>query len=366
MTAATAVGTVTLAEAGPWSRYGWLVSVVWLVFLIYPIVALAQSEADPLWVVVGAVATAVFAVGYVVGFVVGMRSGWLCSPRLVWRIFGVLVVCPVLTIPAIGDEVLTFLPFFVAYAGFLLARSLMWVVGAVTVVVGGTVAVFAGGVGQHVAVLIAIALAFVMTATTTTLIEAGIHDQQTELALSASRERETIARDVHDLIGHTLTVVKLKADLAARLVTAEPDRAAAEIEQVSQLAAEAIASVRRTVTGMQATTLADQLAASAAALSDAGVSMTTCGEVAAISPVQSLTAGWILREATTNILRHAGARAVRVEVGPGRVTIEDDGQGVAAPVGNGIRSMTERAAQAGARLDIEPVHPTGTRVSVTW
>lgn len=353
-------------DLGPWQRYGWLFSVGWLVFLVFPIIALLHSPAPQAWIIVGGIAIGAFAAGYAAGFVVGMRAGWMCSPRWVWWTFGLLILCAALTIPAVGTQALTFLPFLVAYEGFLLSRTWMWAVGAGAVALAGGVVVVTGSASEHVSVFFAIVMSFVMTAATTTLIDRSIRDQETELAVAASQQRELIARDVHDVLGHALTVVKLKADLAARLVTSDPERAAAEIDEVSRLAADAISSVRRTVTGMQATTLADQLAASAAALSDAGLTVTTVGDVSAISPAQSLTAGWIVREATTNILRHAAARAVRVEVGPGVVAIQDDGAGVTAPAGNGIRSMTERAAQAGARLDVDPVRPTGTRVSVTW
>jgi two-component system sensor histidine kinase DesK len=90
------------------------------------------------------------------------------------------------------------------------------------------------------------------------------------------------------------------------------------------------------------------------------------GDPGALSPAQGLTASWILREATTNILRHAGASAVTVTVGPGMLAVEDDGRGSGEREGNGVRGMRERAAAAGARFELGRPAGGGTRVEVTW
>lgn len=90
------------------------------------------------------------------------------------------------------------------------------------------------------------------------------------------------------------------------------------------------------------------------------------GEPAALSPVQSLTASWILREATTNILRHAGAKAVTVRIAPGRFAVIDDGQGKSGGEGNGVRGMRERATTSGASFTIAPAPGHGTKVEVIW
>jgi two-component system sensor histidine kinase DesK len=184
--------------------------------------------------------------------------------------------------------------------------------------------------------------------------------------LATSEERESVARDVHDLLGHSLTVVKLKAELAARLVDRDPDRARAELAEIVRLTGEAISGVRGTVTGLRADGLAAQVQASRAALDSAGISAEVAGDAGAISPAQSLPASWILREATTNILRHAHAKHVRIGIEPGTVIVEDDGVGIRAKAGNGLRGMAERAAAADAVLRVERSSAGGTRVSVTW
>ena len=156
---------------------------------------------------------------------------------------------------------------------------------------------------------------------------------------------------------------------ARRLIDADPERAKAELADIEALTAEAIAGVRETVAGVRSATLADQLASSRDVLKDAGVTLRLEGDVAALSPAQSLTASWILREATTNVLRHAHATAVVVRITPGGLSVTDDGAGTVSgsgAEGNGIRGMRERAAMAGAVLSMTAAQPHGTRVAVTW
>ena len=160
----------------------------------------------------------------------------------------------------------------------------------------------------------------------------------------------------------------------------DPERAKAELADIEQLTAEAIAGVRSTVAGARASTLVEQLASSRDSLRAADIELKVAGEPNALSPVQAITASWILREATTNVLRHARARTVWVLMAPGRLVVEDDGDGVGggadlgggAVEGNGIRGMRERAAAAGAAFSLGAAGGTGaradagTRVEVTW
>jgi two-component system sensor histidine kinase DesK len=211
-----------------------------------------------------------------------------------------------------------------------------------------------------------IVMMFAVNSLTVWLISRSITADELRLDLATSEERESIARDVHDLIGHSLTVVKLKAELAMRLIEKDPAAARNELEEIARLTSEAIAGVRGTVTGLRSEGLAAQLRASRAALESAGVTVTVAGDPAALSPAQSLSAAWILREATTNVLRHARATRVRVSFEPGTVTIEDDGVGAKGRTGNGVRGMTERASAAGATLRIGEGSSSGTVVSLTW
>ncbi|MDQ0647468.1 signal transduction histidine kinase [Microbacterium natoriense] len=146
----------------------------------------------------------------------------------------------------------------------------------------------------------------------------------------------------------------------------DPERAKAELADIEALTAEAIAGVRSTVAGARATTLVEQLASSRDALQAGEVALTIEGTPGALSAAQALTAAWILREATTNTLRHASASRVEVQIAPGRFAMIDDGPGPGTREGNGIRGMRERASASGASFVVAPGESGGTRVEVTW
>ena len=123
---------------------------------------------------------------------------------------------------------------------------------------------------------------------------------------------------------------------------------------------------KRQVTGLRAEGLAEQVQSSRAALESTGVTVTVVGDPGALSPAQSLPAAWILREATTNVLRHAGATRVGISFEPGTISVEDNGVGAKGRSGNGVRGMAERASAAGATLRIGEGKNGGTAVSLTW
>lgn len=352
---------------GPWERYGWLMAVIWMVFLWFPAQALMQSEAALAWRTLGWGGISVFAAAYIVGFILGMGSGWRRPSAPVRALFAAAIVAAALTIPAIAWELLGFLPFLMAYAAYGLGTIWHWVtVGlALTLMLVQFAVAFERGVApQWFLAGIVIMMAGVNTINTW-LIDRSVAADELRMELATSEERESIARDVHDLIGHSLTVVRLKAELAARLVERDPDAARAELHEISRLAGDAISGVRGTVTGLRTQGLAEQLRASVAALETAGVEVEVDGEPAALSPAQSLPASWVLREATTNVLRHAKADRVRIGIEPGTIVVEDNGGGVRSQAGNGMRGMSERAA-AGAVLSVGAGDTGGTRVRLAW
>lgn len=353
----------------PWARFGWLMAVVWLVFLIYPVLALLASAAPPAWVVTGWVALIAFIVLYVTGFLHGMRGGGglgRTPSRRQWITFAALIACALVTIPAVGGSALSFLPFIMSFASYGLTRAWHWITTiAALVVAAGCVFLIPDNL-SYLSVLAIVTLLGVVNTVSTWLIVRSAEAEQLGRELATSEGREAVARDVHDLIGHSLTVVGLKAQLARRLMDSDPERAKVELADIERLTAEAIAGVRSTVAGARATTLVEQLASAQDALRAADIEMQLEGDPRSLSPVQALTASWILREATTNTLRHARARTVRVRVAPGLLVVEDDGIGVQAAEGNGIRSMRERAAAAGAGFALGRVGASGTRVEVSW
>ncbi|WP_460797327.1 sensor histidine kinase [Microbacterium sp. GXF0217] len=353
----------------PWERFATFMALVWLVFLIYPVVALVRSDAATGWIIVGWVALVVFIVLYVVGALRGMRSGRRIGAPAgpePWLFYAGLIVCALLSFPAVGGAVLSFLPFIMSFASYGLTVVWHWITIAVALIIAALFVLLSPGGFGYVSLLIIIALLAVVNTVSTTLINRSAQAERLGLELATSEGREAVARDVHDLIGHSLTVVRLKSQLARRLIDSDPERAKAELADIETLTAEAIAGVRATVSGVRPVALADQLAASGDALRSAGVEVVVDGDPAALSPAQALTATWIVREATTNVLRHAAASRVQVRVATGQLSIVDDGRGRGGPEGNGIRGMRERAAAAGARLTVDDEPAGGTVVEVTW
>lgn len=192
------------------------------------------------------------------------------------------------------------------------------------------------------------------------------HEDVEEMAKVAERER--IARDLHDLLGHTLSVITLKSELASKLADLDPKRAAQEIREVERVSRETLSEVRRAVEGYgQHGGLRAELQNAARALAAAGVSLTT--EVAALRlpPRQETVLALALREAATNVVRHAGATrcVVRLEADGGsvRLTVEDDGRGGPVIEGSGLTGMRSRISHLGGTFEVDGVG--GMRLTVT-
>jgi two-component system sensor histidine kinase DesK len=182
--------------------------------------------------------------------------------------------------------------------------------------------------------------------------------------LARVAERERISRDLHDLLGHTLSVITLKAELAARLVGRDPTRAEAEIRGVEQVSRAALAQVREAVAGMQSRGLAGELEHARVALKAAAVELAADTVPSALPPAAEAALAMVLRESVTNVIRHAEARHCRVSFTsePESILLEvqDDGRGDGLVEGGGIAGMRSRLAAAGGRLEVSTGQ--GTRV----
>jgi two-component system sensor histidine kinase DesK len=184
--------------------------------------------------------------------------------------------------------------------------------------------------------------------------------------LAKLAERERIARDLHDLLGHTLSTIALKAELAAKLTERQPARAGGEIAEVAAIARRTLAEVRKAVSGFRAVGLGEALAGARQALLAGEV---TLEEAIAPGELPSQTEGVLalaLREAVTNVLRHAGARRCAVRLGRDHeavwLEVADDGRGGQAREGEGLRGMRERVEALGGR--VERSAEAGTRLRV--
>ncbi|MDL4817486.1 sensor histidine kinase [Actinomadura opuntiae] len=183
--------------------------------------------------------------------------------------------------------------------------------------------------------------------------------------LASAAERARIARDLHDLLGHSLTVITIKSGLARRLAAAGSPRSAREITEVEELARQALADVRAAVSGYREVSLAGELARGREVLRAAGVDADLPVSTEMVDPARQELFGWVVREGLTNVVRHARASRCTVTLSPSAVEIVDDGVGGAAPSGNGLTGLRERVAAAGGRVDAGPVRPRGWRLRVT-
>lgn len=187
--------------------------------------------------------------------------------------------------------------------------------------------------------------------------------------LAASAERERIGRDLHDLLGHTLSMVALKSELAGRLIERDPSAAHREMADVARVAREALSQVRSAVSGIRAAALAAELASARLLLEAAGVQMEYWHDPQALPADVETCLALVLREAVTNIQRHARANRVEVTViaGAERVVmrVRDDGRGGVNERGNGLTGMRERIEARSGMLAIESPRGRGTSIEVT-
>ena len=183
---------------------------------------------------------------------------------------------------------------------------------------------------------------------------ASAQDEVKQLAATAERER--IGRDLHDLLGRTLTLIAIKADLAAKLSPRDPAKAESEMREVAAAARDALAEVRAAVAGMTGATLSREIASSQAALAAAGIACVIDADAEQIDQGASAVLAMTLREAITNVIRHSGARTCRIALTRGanglELAVTDDGDGEAVREGGGIGGVRSRLAAVGGGLSL--------------
>ena len=199
----------------------------------------------------------------------------------------------------------------------------------------------------------------------------ALAEARAELArLAAENERMRIARDLHDLLGHSLTTITVKAGLARRLGPADPAQALGQIAEVEELCRRALADVRSAVSGYRDVTLAGELAHGRELLRASGIAAELPTATDIVDPAHQELFGWAVREGLTNVVRHARASCCTVRLSRSAVEIVDDGTGEpapegAVPPGNGLSGLRERASVAGGRVDAGPLQAGGWQLRVT-
>jgi two-component system sensor histidine kinase DesK len=186
--------------------------------------------------------------------------------------------------------------------------------------------------------------------------------------LATVAERERIARDLHDVLGHTLSVITLKSELAGKLIDRDPARAGKEIREVEEISRQALSDVRDAIRGYRSKGLAAELVQAKSTLETAGLTVQCdAATTMKIPAVQESVLSLAVREAVTNVVRHAQARSCRMRLeqqnGSFRLEIHDDGLGSSSAEGNGLRGMRERVEMLGGTL--ERTNHSGTTLTIT-
>ena len=188
--------------------------------------------------------------------------------------------------------------------------------------------------------------------------------------LAVAEERLRFARDLHDLLGHSLSLIVLKSELAGRVAEASPERAAREIRDVERVAREALREVREAVAGYRQPSLGHELESARVALEAAGIQVRIDAAAGSLPALLDSTLAWAVREGVTNVVRHS--RAGRLDIAltrrDGRVDLEllDDGVGCpGCPAGSGLRGLRERVAARGGSVDWGSVRPHGFRLTAS-
>ncbi len=339
-----------------WHRLGWkryLYPVVWLAYLLQTGNTIGKYQHGALEAT-GYAILVVFSVVYVVAVswqwgAVGAWGRWL-----LW----VLVALWLAAIPLAHEDAYIMCVYITVLA---VAR---WVSHAVPIVAGMTalstfgpalVPSWHAGIRWDALILIPL-VAFAMWAFF------GILRSNKELTaaraevarLAAENERTRIARDLHDLLGHSLTAITVKAGLARRLSErGQADQARAEIGEVERLSRRTLADVRAAVSGQREIRLANELASAREALRAAGVETELPGSVDIVDPSLSELFGWVVREGVTNVVRHARATRCVITLGPDWIDITDDGRAAVSgsDAGTGLAGLRERVTAAGGTLN---------------
>ncbi len=299
--------------------------------------------------------------------------GAMDSPRRFWALYGVLVALMVAELPFAHAQAFVLAAFItIPTVGRLGVRAAPIVIALTLAALLVPPAVPSWNVSLATAWDDITPAAIPVVALLTFALQRALQDSQAlaearaELAsLAAENERFRIARDLHDLLGHSLTTITVKAGLAARLGAGEHGQAIQEMTEVEALARQTLGDVRATVASYRDVTLAGELANGRQLLRAAGITADLPSAVDNADPVHQELFGWVVREGITNVVRHSRAASCAVRLSASSIEIVDDGVGGPASAGNGLTGLRERVAAAGGIVDAGPLRPRGWRLRVS-
>lgn len=410
----------TAPPHSPWERFGWVMGTIWLVFLFFPVVSVLTAPLPPAVIIAALSCIGAFAVIYVWGFVRLYRPTQEspAGPRTT-VILLVLVALAIAVGALVGVGALGMVSYLVAYSMFSQPTRIAYGLAAVWLAVTIGLLVITGTFASLWFFVFIVLLVAVVTGIVRWIDDRQDQHLRTRQELDLVAERERVARDVHDVLGHSLTVITMKSQLAQRLVDADPQAAKSELAQIQSMTRESLAEIRATVAGLRVARLGDELVNAREALADAGIEADVPTDAEIVDPRHRLVLAWVVREAVTNVVRHSGATCCTVTLAPHGLVVADDGvgPGMAGSVaaagadgstdgtaggdtnlpatearpgigaagstdeqrptepttsppevrnGHGIRGARERVQAAGGSLTVTSPPEGGTRVEVHW
>ena len=346
----------TRVWADGWRRY--FFPAFWLVYLGQAVDGVAHHSHGAA-ALVGYVLVVAFAATYLIALPLGWDRA-SAAPRVFWLMYGLAVALTVgETFFARGDALVfcVYLAVLSVAARTRLAIPLVVVLTVATGLLPLLVPALGGKIdwaGALTVFLVSFAMfGFFMIIRSNVALTAA----RAEVArLAAENERTRIARDLHDLLGHSLTTITVKAGLARKLAAVDPERAAEEITAVEKLSRRTLGEVRAAVAGYRDVTLAGELASAHEVLRAAGIDAQLPGAIDAVDADAVEPFGWVVREAVTNVVRHSRATTCTISVGPRWIEIVDNGRGAAAMHGDGtgLLGLRERLAHLGGTVSAHP------------
>jgi two-component system, NarL family, sensor histidine kinase DesK len=338
-----------------WQRIGW--ALPWLLFQFFPVADLATTDRPLAALVVAGAGLVAFTVVYLDVFRRAFGGGCWGPPALS-RLAFVAVLAVVLAV-WLGPSWAGLMIYVSAASAAALPSRWVWPAVLAAAAVCAAVVAAHGMLGELFILPVMCLLTAFGLRGTRHLVEVNneLAEAREELARNAvAEERLRFARDLHDLLGHSLSLIALKSELAGRLAEADPARARAEMADVEAAARRALAEVRDAVSGYRQVSCAQALAEARSALSGAGIAVRVPARVPTLPGPVDAALGWVVREATTNVLRHSGARSVTVSLADDGaeavLTVADDGRGPTddSEPGSGLAGLSERVGALGGRL----------------
>jgi two-component system, NarL family, sensor histidine kinase DesK len=358
------------ADSQRWMQ-GWRRLALASGMLVYPVVTAVwvsqNTHGAAAWA--GYAIVAAFCCCYVLAAVSVARRSWLRF----WLLLGVMTALFAAELPFARVQAFYLCAVIVSCAAALVKRRAAWIVAAgvlASLLVPWAVRPWHSGPGWIEALTILFTSLTLYSSFENVTAYRALFEARAEVArLASEAERSRIARDLHDLLGHSLTAITVKSGLARRLAATGSPLFLQEIAEVERLSRQALADVRAAVAGYREVTLAGELARGRELLRALGVTADLPTATDMVDGARQELFGWVVREGLTNVARHARATRCTVVLSASQVEILDDGASSLGPLsrgeGNGLTGLRERVAAVGGTVQAGPVRPRGWRLLVS-